>query len=903
MDRALRILILEDMPMDAELMEYELERAGMAFLARRVDTREAFLEALEEFRPDVILSDYSVPRFDGMTALTVARERAPGTPFLIVTGSVNEETAVRCMKAGASDYLLKSNLARIGPAIEAALARERLQAEQARAEAALRRSEANLRAIFNSSLQSFVLVDRDGVVKAFNRTADEWAQQLRGRGLEEGEQIREFLPGTAAGFAAALRGETHRLEYGVPDREGRIRWFETSDVPVVDDDGTVIGVCLSAVNIDERRRALEALAASERRFRSLVQNSSDLVVVLRDDGTIGYASDSAQRIVGRPAGDLVGANLPALLEPADAAAVRAFLDGGTGANPGTRVLEFGFPGPDGRRIALEAVASDLRSDPIIGGVVLNARDVTERKEVERALRESEERYRDLFDNASDLICLADAGGRFLYVNKAWQQAMGYGPDEIARMELVDVVHPEDRARFGEALERVLAGQPVSHLEVVFVPKGGGSLTVEGNASATREGGRPTLVRGIFRDVTERKRVEEQLRRAERMQAAGRLAGGVAHEVNNMMTGVIGFANFVLRSLPEDDGRRRDVEEIIKAGTRAADLTRQLLAFTRQQFRRPEVLDLNGVVSGMERMLRRSAGDDNELALRLHPERLEVNADRSQLEQVLINLVLNARDAITGGGRVTIETAPVELDAAYARRHTDVAIPTGPYVLLAVTDTGCGMPPEVQARAFEPFFTTKPVGQGTGLGLSTVYGIVKQNEGFIWAYSEVGRGTVFKVYLPRVTAPAGRATEPEGPEEPVGGRETILVVEDEEVVRLLASRGLREHGYRVVEARNGAEALAYLEAHPGTVDLVISDVVMPEVGGRELGRRVARLDRGVPVLYISGYTGDDVIQRGLLDPGAPFQQKPFTPMTLARTVREMLDRRPRRRAGGPSLPTA
>jgi PAS domain S-box-containing protein len=768
----LRILILEDVPMDAELVEYELERARIPFLSRRVDSRDAFLRELEDFQPDVILSDYTLPRFDGMTALSLARQRVPSIPFLIVTGSVNEETAVGCMKAGATDYLLKSNLARIGPAIEAALERERSHAEKVQAES--------------------------------------------------------------------------------------------------------------------------ALAASERRFRSLVQNSSDLVTIVAPDGTILYASDSAERIVGYTPPAMVGTSLLGYLDQGDVGRVQGLLQNGNGKPSVAGPVEFTLRRADGSPVWLEAVGTNLLNDATIRGIVLNARDVSERKRADRALRESEERYRDLFDNASDLVCMAAPDGSLLYVNQAWQHGIGYHEDEIGEMKLLDIVHPESRERYSQVLDQVLAGERLDHVELIFVPKAGTPITVEGNLSCTFKDGRPSVVRGIYRDITERKRVEEHLRRAERMQAAGKLAGGVAHEVNNMMTGVIGFSEFLLRSFEPDDPRRADVEEVIKAGTRAADVTRQLLAFTRQQFLRPQVVQINVVITEMEKMLRRSLGEDKLLELRLAPDAGPVRADRGQLEQVLINLVLNARDAMTGHGRVTIETGTAIWDASYAQRHDGVEIPLGRYVMLAVSDTGCGMETDVLARIFEPFFTTKPVGQGTGLGLSTVYGIVKQSGGFVWVYSEPGEGSVFKVYLPEASAPLESEPPAEMIAAPSGGSETILVIEDEDIVRNLACRGLRDHGYAVVEARNGTEALQYIRQHPGTIDLAISDVVMPEMGGRELAQSLALSDPGLPILFMSGYTGEDVVQRGLLDPGAPFQQKPFTPATLATKVRTMLDQHPRLR---------
>jgi PAS domain S-box-containing protein len=758
----LRILILEDVPMDAELVEYELGRASVRFDARRVDTREAFVQELERFQPDVILSDYTLPRFDGMAALSIARERAPGVPFLIVTGSVNEETAVGCMKAGATDYLLKSNLARIGPAIEGALARVRARTEKARAEEALRRSEANLRAIFNNSLQAFVLLDRDGRILALNRTATEWGARL-GRAIREGDRIHDFVPDAVEAFGAALRGEARTLERCLADREGVDRWFETTHSPVVDDGGQVIGVCLTAG------------------------------------------------------------------------------------------------------------------------------DVTERKRSEGALRESEARYRDLFDNASDLVCITSPDGEFLYVNRAWHEVTGYTDADLAGRRLTDMLHPGSRARYGELQARAVAGETLTHAELALTTSSGVPVTVEGNISATFRNGAAVMLRGIYRDVTERKRVEEQLRRAERMQAAGRLAGGVAHEVNNMMTGVIGFSEFLLRGLEPDDARRVEVAEIIRAGTRAADVTRQLLAFTRQQFLRPEMLSINEVVGGMEKLLRRSLGESHALELRLAGGLGEIRADRAQLEQVLLNLVLNARDAMVQGGRVVISTSRAARAEVEDGRHAEVEVPAEHYVGLAVSDTGTGMTPEVQARIFEPFFTTKPVGQGTGLGLSTVYGIVKQSDGFVWVDSVAGSGTTFRIYLPQAGEARGEAPRAEPADAPQGGAETILIVEDEEMVRALASRGLRQQGYTVFEASHGGEALRWLADDGRRIDLVISDVVMPEVGGRELGRRLAELAPDLPVLYMSGYTGDVVIQRGLLDPGAPFQQKPFTAEGLARKVRELLDR--------------
>ncbi|MDQ2670334.1 MAG: response regulator, partial [Gemmatimonadota bacterium] len=576
--------------------------------------------------------------------LRLAQEHRPSAPFIVVTGSINEETAVGCMKAGAADYLLKSSLARIGPAVHAALERGRARREQAEAEAALRRSEANLRAIFDSSREHLICVDRAGRVLTFNASAARWVTGFAGAELREGRPIADYLPEQLADdcrvlLDSALAGEARTIERQVPRGSGGPRWYEIAVTPVTDA-AAVLGVCVGITDIEERKHAAD---------------------------------------------------------------------------------------------------------------------------------------------------------HYL--------------------------------------------------------------------------------------------------RAERMEAVGRLAGGVAHEVNNMMTVIQGFGTFLMHGLPGADPRRDEVAEILRAADRAASVTRQLLAFSRQQLLQPTLLDLSGVVQGVDGMLRRLLGDTHTLEIRTAPSLGRVHADRAQLEQVLVNLALNARDAMPAGGRLTIETSPVMLDESYVRRRTGVQIRPGPYIMLAVSDTGSGMDATTLARAFEPFFTTKPVGQGTGLGLSTVYGIVKQSGGYVWPYSEPGLGTTFKVYLPLAGSDEHRESVADnGGAAPSRGNEIVLVVEDEDVVRHLASRTLGSLGYTVLEARHGGEALQVLSRRDSGVQLVLSDVVMPGIGGRELGESVANAHPGLPILYMSGYTGEDVVQRGLLAPGAPFLPKPFTPDALGRKVREMLDHR-------------
>jgi signal transduction histidine kinase len=389
-----------------------------------------------------------------------------------------------------------------------------------------------------------------------------------------------------------------------------------------------------------------------------------------------------------------------------------------------------------------------------------------------------------------------------------------------------------------------------------------------------------------RAYEELSQMQDQLTQARKMEAVGRLAGGIAHDFNNLLTVMVGRSQLLLRRLGAQDPVRADIELMEQTADRAAKLTRQLLAFSRKQVLQPAVLDLNAVVTNLAEMLCRLIGEDIALVTALDPALGHVKADPGQIEQIVINLAANARDAMCNGGRLTLETANAELDAAYAQHHVDVH--PGPHVMLAVSDTGVGMTPETQARIFEPFFTTKGPGVGTGLGLATVYGIVKQSGGHIWVYSEPGRGTTFKIYLPRVeeavTASAARRCLPE----PAWGHETILLVEDEQAVRDLARDVLQAQGYTVLEAKHGRDALLISELYSRPIHLLLTDVVMPEMSGRELANRLAPLRPEMPVIYMSGYTDAAVVHHGVLDPGTIFLQKPFTPDALARKIRQVLD---------------
>ncbi len=509
-----------------------------------------------------------------------------------------------------------------------------------------------------------------------------------------------------------------------------------------------------------------------------------------------------------------------------------------------------------------------------------------RAAAQAALERSEARYRSLTLASASIVWITDPDGAITTDLPSWEAYTGQDRRTYEGWGWIAAVHPDDRPATMAGWRRALDRKETYYAEYRLLRSDGQyrRMTARGVPVRNAQGELVEWV-GTCTDVEDDRRAAEHLRQAQRLEAVGSLAGGVAHEVNNMMTAVIGFGGFALKGMAPDHPQRSDVAEMVKAASRAAGITRQLLAFTRQQVLRPSVLNLNTVVSNVVRLLGSFLGADIDLVTDLDPEVGLVRADLGQLEQVIVNLALNARQAMEGGGRLRLETSNVMLDSGYSARHPGTDVEAGQYVVLRVSDTGSGMDAATLARAFEPFFTTKPVGQGTGLGLSMAYGIIKQSGGYIWLYSEPGLGTTVKVYLPRAADPADEPQRP--PEVPRGRGETILVVEDDEAVRTLTRRQLEEVGYDVMEAVSGREALELLSAD-SQIDLVLCDVVLPEMGGTELGRRVSAMRRKIPILYMSGYPGPEVVERGLITKHAPFLEKPFSPETLGSAVRRLLD---------------
>lgn len=516
-------------------------------------------------------------------------------------------------------------------------------------------------------------------------------------------------------------------------------------------------------------------------------------------------------------------------------------------------------------------------------------DIAARKVVEAALRESEDRFRQLAKSIDDVFWLSTPDkSEFLYVSPAYERIWGRSCESLYQSPSTfhESIHADDRERMTQSLQQQRLGE---WDEVYRIVRPDGSVRwIRARAYPVRdEHGQTYRVAGVSRDITEQRGLEEQFRQSQKMEAVGRLAGGVAHDFNNLLSVILGYTSFVLEELKPADPLRTDVEQVFHAGKRASDLTRQLLAFSRQQVLQPKVIDLGFVVSGMKGMLERLLGADIELALLTPSSVGKVHADPSQVEQIVMNLAVNARDAMPHGGKLTIEIGSVEIDAAHALEKDGVA--PGSFVTLSVTDTGTGLDATTRERMFEPFFTTKETGKGTGLGLSTVYGIVKQSHGYIGVQSEPKKGTTLKVYLPRTDLVlASEAPTRPPPPATLAGNETILLVEDDEQVRVMTRTLLRRHGYNVLDAQNGGEAFLISEKHDKKIHLLLTDVVMPRMSGRELAERLVPMRTDMRVLYVSGYAEDAIVHHGVLKDGISFLQKPSTPEALLLKVREVLD---------------
>jgi two-component system cell cycle sensor histidine kinase/response regulator CckA len=728
--------------------------------------------------------------------------------------------------------------------------------------------------------EAFLGCDHEWRLSHVNARADAHLSPLGlGRVRILGHNVWHVFPGLAGtrvqaeAFRAHAQGtEVELEEFFAPLN----RWFSVRISP------TSNGLVCYARELPDRTHAEHALLASEERFRHLVESIDDVVFRLdRDQRCVDAFGRWLERegfdpasLIGRTTREIVGADEAPEHERANLRALAGE----------TVTYEWTLHTRNGIR-HMQTTLSPLHGPyGEITGIVGVGRDISQRVEVGRELQ----RWARIFEHAGWGVAIVSAdGGTIETVNPAFASMHGWTVDELRGRPMFEL-SPPGRDEFPR-MNPLFDERGHQIWETERLRRNGQVFPALIDATAIKDAnGRVKYYAVNVQDLTERRRAEEQVRQAQKMEAVGRLAGGVAHDFNNMMMIIMGFSDFLLSTLERSDSRWADADEIRKAAERAMHLTRQLLGFGRQQLVARHVLSLNEVVSGMERMLRPLLGEDIRLVTSLSVGLGGVEADYGQLEQVVMNLALNARDAMRGGGRLTIETLDVDLSEGYAYRHVGIDIPAGPYVMLVVSDTGHGMTPEVKARLFEPFFTTKPATQNTGLGLATVYGIVVQSGGYIWVDSEPEKGTAFKICFPKVDAEDDMAEPPAQVPEPTGGSERILLVEDELTVRTVAARVLLNQGYSTLEASNGHEALAILERVEGKIDLVLTDVVMPDMGGLELAARLQSRWPGLKVVYMSGYAEGDKLQPEIQDPERWFLQKPFSAESLMLKVREVLD---------------
>ncbi len=637
----------------------------------------------------------------------------------------------------------------------------------------------------------------------------------------------------------------------------------------------------------ERKQSEKAVRDSEARLRAIIDTALDALIGINAQGIIIDWNPRAEVIFGWARGEALGQKLADLIIPpryreAHERGLQHFLRTGE-AVVLNRSIEVAGLRRDGTEFPLElSITSIRRGETYVFNAFLS--DITERKRAE----ENRVRLASIVESSEDAIISKTLDGIVTSWNRGAVRTFGYTADE-AIGKAIGFLIPQDRLEEeSQIIERVKQGEHVTHFETVRRRKDGKEINIALTISPIEDGAGMIIgFSKIARDITEQKGLEAQLRQSQKMEGVGQLAGGIAHDFNNLLTVINSYSDMMLGELDFSNSFfRNGIEQIKEAGHRAASLTRQLLMFSRQQVLEPKVLDLNEVVSNIGKLLRRLIGEDITQVLCLHPALGRVKIDPGQMEQIIMNLAVNARDAMPGGGQLTIETENVELDNAYACKHA--LVQPGPYVMLAVSDTGCGMDADTQARIFEPFFTTKGPGNGTGLGLATVDGIVKQSGGNVWVYSELGKGTTLKIYLPRVEKTSELPEPGAAPAELFPGSETVLLVEDDEMVRALAQAILERYGYHVLAARNVHDALRFAQEGPGQIHLLLTDTIMPVMNGPELAKRFRSIRPETKVLFMSGYTDKVISYTAALEPGTAFLQKPFTPQTLTQKVHEVLN---------------
>jgi two-component system, cell cycle sensor histidine kinase and response regulator CckA len=891
------ILLLEKNQEDAALCLRKLE--DLTSIQIHVDVASTpfeFVSLFEMHAYDFVLAA-SCPEWSALSTLHLMESRGRRIPLIVIADGVGDKLASECIQAGASDYVLKQDLDRLQVVLWRVITEQRLRQDRDRAERELRESEEQYRLLFLANPNPMWVCDiGDLCFLAVNHAAVS----------HYGYSRDEFLSMTVADVHPEeipfIEGHHSSL-----DAEGSASSREVWKH--VKKNGTTIDVEISSQAILFRgRRALlvlahdvtavriaeAALRESREQLQLLLDSSAEAIFGLDLNGACTFCNAAAIRMLGYDSAEaLLGQNMHSKIHsrcadgspyPEEACPIYQTLRGGTPAHSDDDV----FWGADGTSFPVEYWSHPVVRDEVVEGSVVTFFDITQKRKAEEALRRTEAQYHSIIEGAPYGIYRADSNGKLLVVNPALVAMLGYESEtELLRLEDCDAIycHPKDRVCQSE---KYSSGHDTVVNEGTLKRKDGGQLTVRLSGRWIRCDDEKTTGYEVFvEDITEQRHLERQLLQAQKMEAVGQLAGGVAHDFNNLLMVMNGFAQLIVDSVNDPLKISHYATQITEAGTKAASVTKQLLAFSRSQVQDLKVLDLNKLVSDLCVMLPRFLGENVEMFFSLSHEPKLIRADQAQIEQVIMNLVLNARDAMPKGGRVTIAADRVHLDGSYfSSRDVQTAKP-GYYVMLSVTDTGCGMDDVTRGRVFEPFFTTKERGKGTGLGLATVYGIVKQSAGFVWVYSEPGQGTAFKVYLPEAEGRIAVANKPVTSDDDLAGSETILVVEDEKGIRDVTCSYLSTKGYQVLQASNPIEALRIFSEAKKPIHLLLTDMIMPGGDGPELAAEVRDMGLQLPVIFMSGYA-DRRIDADALGSDGIFLQKPFSLATLARAVRSALE---------------
>jgi PAS domain S-box-containing protein len=903
-EKHVRILITEDNDHHFELILRELKEQKMRFLHERARTKAEFVKTLEAFKPDVVVSDYFLPDLDGLTAFRMTQDHDASVPFILVTGTLGEDKAVECMKAGFTDYVMKEHIGRLGPSVRAAVHRRWAVMELGAVEEKLREKEKFLENLIESL---------PGVTYQCLNKPD-WPIEFSSESIYEltGRPAKDFVgpQATAVSFNDLIDpGDRERvwnevqnavkdhlpyeIIYRIRTAQGAEKWVWDKGKGVFGPDGKLLHLEGFATDITERKKAEEALRQSEERLSEIIESAPDPIVTLTALGFVQSMNPEAEHVSGYARDEVVGKHFSKanLLSPKSLpVAVKEFSAILTGQDRPPFELE--FIRKDGRALIFEAKARLLRKRGKASGMQVIFRDLTERKRAEAALKESEEKFRTLASHAPVGISLVSAEGEILFMNDHLIRLTGHTVQEVKGKAWISYVHPEDRERFVGAWDRYVGQKEKGEQDLLescrYITESGRMIWISVHGvslhdSAGRVAGHLVTVT----DMTEHRLLEDQLRQSQKMEAVGRLAGGIAHDFNNILTAITGYTELALKS-DTSESVHADLEEVYKAAERAAGLTRQLLTFSRRQTVNACLIDPNELIRNMDKMLRRVIGEDVEFSIGMGKGIRPVKADPGQIEQVIMNLAVNARDALGRGGCIWVETTFAHVEGPFAAQHEGGK--PGDYILLTVKDTGHGMSEEVKKHLFEPFFTTKESGKGTGLGLATCYGIVKQAGGFIDVQSEINKGTSITVYLPVAeenngfSAPAqtaaGKAAFPASAK--------LLVVDDESTVRSFAARILRQEGYTVLEASSGPEALEMMKLDSASdLRLLVTDVMMPKMSGIELAEKLRASRPGVKVLFASGFTEEPLVRAGVEERKMPFLAKPFSADALVRKIREVL----------------